>query len=81
MEDTTPQERIRQFLFRVGRDDDNGPVLGRDPLIRFQNVKVHFIELIEQIVREFDIGFIHFVNQQHTCSSDAKLCPRVPSRI
>ncbi len=40
-------------------------MLGRNPLIRFENVKVHFVEFIEQIVGKLDIRLIHFVDQQH----------------
>src|SRR5690606_32550291 len=65
MEETTAQEGIRQFFFVVTGDQDDRPVLGDNALLSLVNKKLHFVDFQQQIVGEFDIGFVNFVNQQH----------------
>ena len=64
VEDAPAQEGIRQFLFRVGCDDDDGALLGLHRPARFRNIEFHLIQFPQQIVGKFQIGFIDLVNQQ-----------------
>src|SRR5690606_37139089 len=65
MEEAAAQERIRQFFFVVTGDQDNGPVFGHNALLGLVNKKLHFVDFQQQVVGEFDIGFVDFIDQQH----------------
>jgi len=65
MEETPTEERVRQFFFIVRGDDDDRTVLGFNRLTCLVDMEGHFIELLQQIIRKLDIGFVHFVDQQH----------------
>src|SRR5690242_11072705 len=65
VEETAPQEGVRQFLLIVRRDDDQRTVERDDRPLRFINVELHAVELAEQIVGELDVGLVDFVNQYH----------------
>jgi hypothetical protein len=73
------KKRIRQLLFAVARDDDDGRVTGRagdDPsepvlalaelvllLREFVDSEGHLVQDVEQVVGEVDIGFVNLVDQ------------------
>ena len=65
VEDAAAQERVRQLLFRVRGDDDDGTVLGLDGLLRLGNVEFHLVELPKKVVRELEVCFVDLVDQQH----------------
>ena len=65
LKDATSQEGIGEFFFRIGRNNDDRPMLRYDALVRLENVKMHLVELIEQVVGKLDIGFINFVDEHH----------------
>ncbi len=64
MEEAATQEGIRQLFLVVRRDDDDGPVPGPDRLAGLVDEELHAIELLQEIVREFDIGLVDLVDQQ-----------------
>ena len=64
VEEAAAQEGVRQFLFVIGRDDDDGALLGLDRLVRLVNVEFHPVEFLQQVVRELDIGLVDFVDEQ-----------------
>ena len=65
VEKAAPQKGVWQFLFVVGCDDHDGPHGGAHGLACFVDVKFHPVELLQQIVRKFDIGLVDLVDQQH----------------
>ena len=65
MENTSAQERIRQFLFRIGGNDHDGTVLCFDCPLCFMDIKLHLIQLPQQIVRELQIRLVNLIDQQH----------------
>ena len=65
MEEAAAQERVRQFLFVV-RGDDHDRALDRlHRLAGFVDVEFHPIELLQEVVGEFDVGLVDLVDQQH----------------
>ena len=36
-----------------------------DPLARLVDVELHAVELVQQVVREFDVGLVDLIDQQH----------------
>ena len=65
VEHAPAQEGVRQFLFRVGGDDDDGPLLCLDGFFRLRDVELHSIQLPQQVVGEFQIRLVDLVDQQH----------------
>ena len=65
MEEAAAQERVRQFLLIVGRDDHDRPVDRLHRLVGFVDMELHPIELLEEVVGEFDVGLVDLVDQQH----------------
>ena len=65
MENAAAQECVRQFLFRVGGYDDDGTLFCLYGFLRFGDIKFHFVQLPKQVVGEFQIRFVDFVNQQN----------------
>src|SRR5262249_21246380 len=65
VKDATPQEGIGEFFFCIRRNDDDSPLLRYNALVRLENVKMHLIEFIEQVVGKLDIGFIDFVDEHY----------------
>ena len=65
MKETAAQKSVRQFLFVVARDYHDGPLPRLDHLPRFVDMEFHPVEFEQQIVGEFDIGLVDFVDQQY----------------
>ena len=63
VEEAAAQESVRQLLFVVGGDEHQGPGLGLDQLARLVAIKLHAVDLAQQVVREFDVGFVDLVDQ------------------
>ena len=64
VEKAAPQKRIGQLFFVVGGNKHHGPVFGLDQLAGFVAIKLHAVELAQQIVGELNISLVNFVNQQ-----------------
>ena len=64
VEEAAAQERVRKFFLIVRGDDHDWALFRLHGLIGFVDVEFHTIELLQKIVREFDIGFIDFVDQK-----------------
>ena len=65
VEEAAAQECIRQLFLIVRGNDHDGAVLSLDGLTQLVNVEFHSVNLLQQIVGKFDIGFVDFINQQH----------------
>jgi hypothetical protein len=65
VEEAAAQEGVRQFLLVVRGDDDQRAVPGHHHLARLVDVEFHAVELAQQVVREFDVGLVDLVDQQH----------------
>ena len=65
MEETAPQKGVGQFLLVVRGDDDDRTAARVDGLAGLVDKELHAIELLQEIVGEFDIGFVDLVDQQH----------------
>ena len=64
VEEAASQKGVRQFLFVVGGDENERPVFGFDQFACFIAIKLHAIDFAQQIVGEFNVCFVDFVNQQ-----------------
>jgi hypothetical protein len=65
MEKAAAQKRVGQFLLVVRRDDHERALFRADQLVGFVYVELHAVEFAQQVVREFDVGLVDFVDQQH----------------
>ena len=65
MEETTTKKCVRQFLFVVRGDHNNRALFRLDPLLRFVNVEAHPVELLQKVIREFDIGFVDLIDEKN----------------
>ena len=65
VEDAPAQKRVRQLLFRVGGDDDDGPLLGPHRLLGLRNVELHLIQLPQKVVGELQVCLVDLVDEQH----------------
>ena len=65
MEKAAAQKGVGQFFLIVGGDDENGPLLGLDGLAGLVDKKFHAVEFEQQIIGEFDVGLVDFVDQQN----------------
>jgi hypothetical protein len=66
VKEAAAQERIRQFFFVVAGNDDDRALARANRFAGFVDKKFHAIQFEQQVVREFDVCFIDFVDQQHT---------------
>jgi hypothetical protein len=64
VEKAAAQKSIGQLFFVVGGDEDQGACFGFDQLAGLVAIKLHAINFAQQIVGEFDVGFVDFVNEQ-----------------
>src|SRR5450830_449563 len=64
VEEAAAQESVRQFLLVVRGDDDQRPVLCAHHLARFVDVEFHPVDFAQQVVGEFDVGFVDLIDQQ-----------------
>jgi hypothetical protein len=65
MEETTPQERVGQFLFVVRGYDHDRPLPRLDGLTGLVDVELHTVEFLQQVIGELDVGLVDLVNQEH----------------
>jgi hypothetical protein len=56
VEEAAAEERVGQLLLVVGGDDDDRPLRRLHRLPRLVDVELHSIELLEEVVREFDVA-------------------------
>ena len=64
VKETAAQEGVGQVFFIIGCDDDNWALLGRNRLACLVNRKAHFIQLMQEVIRELNICLIDFIDQQ-----------------
>jgi hypothetical protein len=64
VEEAAAQEGVGQLLLVVRGDDDDRPFHRADRLARLVDVEFHAIELLEEVVGEFDVGLVERVDQQ-----------------
>ena len=62
MEKTAAQKCIRQFFFIVTGNNHNRPLNGFNRLAGFIDMKLHAIQFQQQVIGEFNIRFINFIN-------------------
>jgi hypothetical protein len=77
VKEAATQERVGQFLFVVRGDDDDRPGPGLHHLAGFVDVKLHPVELLQQVVRELDIGLVDLVDQQHHLAVGRERLPQL----
>ncbi|MPM96528.1 hypothetical protein SDC9_143692 [bioreactor metagenome] len=65
VEDAAAQKCVRQLLFRVGGDDNEGAVLRPDGFLCLRNVKLHSVQFPQEIVGKFQISLVDLVDQQN----------------
>src|SRR5437870_12948002 len=75
VKDTAPQEGIGEFFFRIRRDEVNRPVFRHNTLVRLENIKIHLVEFVQQVVGKLDVRFVNFVNEQHHLCVCSKRLP------
>src|SRR5690606_38637282 len=77
VEEAAAQEGVRQLLFIVRGDDDDGADLGADRLVDLLNVELHAVEFLQQVVGEFDVGLVDFVDQQDGAGGGGEGLPQL----
>ena len=65
VEEAAAQEGVGQLLLIVRGDDHDRPVDGLHRLAGFVDMEFHPIELLQEVVGEFDVGLVDLVDQQH----------------
>ena len=65
VEEAAAQKGVRQFLLVVRGDDDHRADGGLDRLVGLVDEEFHAIELLQEVVRELDVGLVDLVDQQH----------------
>ena len=64
MEHAPAQKCIRQFLLRIGGDDDHRAVFGSDGAPRLRDVELHPVQLPQQVVGELQICLVDLIDEQ-----------------
>ena len=64
MEEAPPEERVGELLLVVAGDENDGPLLRGYLLLRLVDMKLHAIELQQQIVGKLDVRLVDLVDQQ-----------------
>jgi hypothetical protein len=64
VKDAAPQERVRQLLLVVRRDDDDRALLRDDLVSRLGDDEAHAIDLVEQVVGELEVRLVHLVDEE-----------------
>ena len=64
MKKAAPEKRIWQLFFIVGGDEDQWANFGFDQLLGLITIKLHAIELSEQVVWKLNVGFVNLIDQQ-----------------
>ena len=64
VEHAPAQKCIRQFLLRIGGDDDHRAVFGSDGAPRLRDVELHPVQLPQQVVGELQICLVDLIDEQ-----------------
>ena len=51
---------------------------GLDQLVRFVDVKLHPVELAQQVIGKFDVGLVDLIDQQHRLNFRIEGFPQSP---
>ena len=65
MEHAAPQERVRELLLVVARDDDDRTLFGHDLVTGLAHDESHPVDLVQEVVRELEIGFVDLVDEEN----------------
>ena len=64
MEEAAAQERVGQFLLVVRGDEHDGAQPRLDHLAGLVDEELHAVELLQEVVRELDVGLVDLVDEQ-----------------
>ena len=64
VEKTAAQKRVGQFFFIVRGDEHQRSGVGLNQLAGLVSIKLHAVELAQQVVGEFNVRFINFIYQE-----------------
>ncbi len=78
VEEAASEERVGQLFLVVAGDENDGALLGDDLLSGLVNVKLHAVELEQQIIRELDIRLVDLVDEQHRLHIALEGFPELP---
>jgi hypothetical protein len=78
VEDAAAEEGVGQLLLVVAGDDHDRPLLGDDLVAGLGDAEAHAIELVEQVVRELEVGLVDLVDEQHHALVGRKASPERP---
>ena len=76
VEKAAAQKRVGQFFFVVGCDDDDRAVARAHGLARLIDVEFHPVEFLQQVIGEFDVRFVDFIDQQYNTALCLKRLPQ-----
>ena len=65
VEEAAPEEGVRKLFLVVGSDDHDRAVPGLDGGAGLIDEEFHAVEFLQQIIGEFDVRLVDFVDQQH----------------
>ena len=77
VEEAAAQERVRQLLLVVRRDDHDRPPHGLHGLAGLVDVELHPVEFGQQVVGELDVGLVDLVDEQHRALGRGERLPEL----
>src|SRR5579863_8926585 len=77
VKEAAAQEGVGQLLLVVGRDDDDRPQARLDRLSGLVDVKLHLVELEQEIVGELDVRLVDLVDQEHWTNGRGERLPQL----
>ena len=78
VEDAAAKERVRQLLLVVRRDDDHRALRRDDLVARLGDDEAHAVELVEQVVRELEVGLVDLVDEEDDALARRERAPERP---
>jgi len=64
VKEAAAQKCVGQFFFVIRGNKYQRSVLGFDEFARFVNIKLHAVNLAQQVVWKFNVGFVNLIDQQ-----------------
>ena len=77
VEEAAAQEGVRQLFLVIGRDDHDRTLFGLDRLAGLVDIELHPVELLQEVVGEFDIGLVDLVDQQDRAHIGVERLPQL----